>query len=363
MKSFLSKLFNSRSFITTIFIISMFLGTALLAISTFTEKAEAKSPFYGFKNTLYDILVALGYGSDEPGEWGDWGEKWNRIRSAGEWLPEGSITADKVVSGETFYNNAREPQTGTLSSLLTCPEGMIPVPASVQDGLSTFCIDKYEAKNEGEVAISRPDGKPWNYINWYDANNKCKDAGKHLINEEEWLAIAHNVEKVDWNWSSGSVGLGQMSGGHSDTSPWSSLVADVTGDPDDDPCIGTGQEGVETCDGDTWNSQRRTYKLSNGEYIWDFGGNVWESVGKLNENNYPYANDWSWWIACNTLGDSICGNTETTNDQRYGGNTTDLRAFWRGGGWSDGMRSGAFSLRLNGVPSGISQDLGFRCAL
>ncbi|MFH1543474.1 MAG: DUF1566 domain-containing protein [Patescibacteria group bacterium] len=64
---------------------------------------------------VYDSLVSLTYGSDSTGGWGDWGEFWNRIRSAAEWTPDGTATSDVVVAGETFYSDSRIPLTGTLA--------------------------------------------------------------------------------------------------------------------------------------------------------------------------------------------------------------------------------------------------------
>ena len=52
---------------------------------------------------IYDSLVSLGHGSDSAGAWGDWGEFWNRIRSAGEWEPDGTAEADDVKAGETYF--------------------------------------------------------------------------------------------------------------------------------------------------------------------------------------------------------------------------------------------------------------------
>jgi formylglycine-generating enzyme required for sulfatase activity len=228
---------------------------------------------------------------------------------------------------------------------------MIPVPAG--DVGSGFCVDKYEAKQSGSAAVSVAAGTPWVSITQYDARTACAASGKHLITEKEWLQIAKNVEQVGWNWSGGIVGSGQMSDGHSDNSPGNSLAAST----DDDPCFGTGQ----SCNLTTWNSQRRTYELSNGEYIWDLGGNVWDWVDGFTYENQPYANNWSSWAACSTS-DSICGNTHATNDQRYGGNTTALRAFRRGGRWAHGTNAGAFTVILYDVPSLTNTYMGFRCA-
>src|SRR5690606_37302902 len=58
---------------------------------------------------------------------------------------------------------------------------------------------------------------------------------------------------------------------HSDSSPLSNLAADAD---DTKACSGTGQ----TCSNTVWHDQRRTHVLSNGEVIWDLGGNVGEWV-------------------------------------------------------------------------------------
>ncbi|MEX0917689.1 MAG: SUMF1/EgtB/PvdO family nonheme iron enzyme, partial [Candidatus Paceibacterota bacterium] len=242
---------------------------------------------------------------------------------------------------------------------ITCPTGMVPVPPMPEVGMHNgFCVDKYEAKSDAGDAVSEAAGSPWVSITQYDARAQCLRAGKHLVTEQERLAIARNVEDVGWNWNGGSAGTNTMSDGHSDNSPGNALAADTTGDADDDPCVGTGQ----SCDISTWNSQRRTYQLSNGEYIWDFGGNVWEWTDEVTSDDYPVANNWSAWTACSTSGDGICGNTLTTDDERYGGNTVATRAFRRGGNWVNGSLSGAFTLYLGDAPAGTDTSIGFRCA-
>ena len=218
-----------------------------------------------------------------------------------------------------------------------------------------FCVDKYEAKNVGGIATSQAGDTPWVNITQYNARAECIRAGKHLLTEKQWQAIAHNIEDVGWNWNGGVAGTNQMSDGHSDNVPANSLAAST----DSDPCSGTGQ----TCDENTWDSQRRTYKLSNGNYIWDFGGNVWEWVDQVNEDEYPvYNSPTAGWVACSTTGDGICGNTLTTNDQWYRGGTLATRGFLRGGLWFHGVYAGAFSLDLINAPTNVITFIGFRCA-
>lgn len=256
-------------------------------------------------------------------------------------------TNGNLVAGGTIYAGGFGPAT--------CPSGMIPVPPSAADGQQGFCVDKYETQSSSGNAVSVQGGSPWVSVTQYDARAQCIRAGKHLITEKEWMAIAHNVENVGWNWNGGVAGTNQMSDGHSDNSPASALATAA----DASACSGTGQ----TCDLTTWSDQRRTYKLSNGEYIWDFGGNVWEWVDQANQEDYPIANSAAaGWQACSTSGDGVCGNTRTTNDQWYRGGTTALRGFLRGGGRISGADSGAFTLALDNAPSATNTNVGFRCS-
>ncbi|MBT9171431.1 MAG: hypothetical protein DDT18_01807 [Actinobacteria bacterium] len=271
---------------------------------------------------------------------------------AGGACPSISIsgTGNLVIEGDVYAAGYRR---------ASCPPGMIEVPPSPQDGVEGFCVDKYEAKNVGGRATSQADLTPWVAITQFNARAECIRAGKRLLTEREWQAIAHNIERVGWNWNGGVVGTNQMSDGHSDNVPAGSLAADVIGDPDDDPCVGTGQ----VCSLTVWDSQRRTYRLSNGQHIWDFGGNVWEWVDQVNEDEYPVHNSpVIGWVACSTTGDGICGNTLTTNDQWFRGGTLATRGFHRGGSWNSGAFSGAFSLSLNGAPTLTYTGVGFRCA-
>ncbi len=288
-----------------------------------------------------------------------------RALDANLYLCDGGACPTTPVQGyPSFTSQGNAVLAGTVYTTgiapVTCPTGMIPVPPMPEVGLyNGFCVDKYEAKSNAGNQESVAAGTPWVSITQYNARAECQRAGKHLITEPEWMAIARNVEDVGWNWNGGVAGTNQMSDGHSDNSPASALAADVTGDPDDDPCVGTGQ----TCDTSTWNSQRRTYKLSNNQYIWDFGGNVWEWVDEANQEDYPVANSGTaGWQACSTSGDGICGNTRTTNDQWYRGAATALRGFLRGGSWVSGANAGAFTLDLGVAPSNTDTAFGFRCS-
>ena len=108
-----------------IYIISVVLVlVAATAISVFnftkTTRAEQSggSPKSGETSrlkTMYNTLVALGFGSDAAGAWGDWGAYFNRSYSAAQWVPSGDVAAGDTRTGKTFYSSSRTQETGTLS--------------------------------------------------------------------------------------------------------------------------------------------------------------------------------------------------------------------------------------------------------
>ena len=110
--------------LSVIFII-VFLLTGALAINKIA-KAETSggSPESGATSrikTIYEFLTVLGYGSNDAGGWGDWGAFWNRIRSAAEWVPNGTVTVTDVKNGITFYDDNRTVKTGTYPNPSSCP--------------------------------------------------------------------------------------------------------------------------------------------------------------------------------------------------------------------------------------------------
>src|SRR5690606_20849959 len=92
---------------------------------------------------------------------------------------------------------------------LDCPTGFIPVPGSSLFNQDHFCVMKYEAKKVGNdtgtgtynsawVPESRASGTPWVSISRTQALTEAATAcsGCHLITENQWLTIAHNVMSV-----------------------------------------------------------------------------------------------------------------------------------------------------------------------
>ena len=79
----------------------------------------SESGSISYIKSLYTGLQTSGYGSDSATP--DWGAYWNRFKTAAQWVPNGTVTAADVVSGKTFYNTSRTPQTGTLPAIGNCP--------------------------------------------------------------------------------------------------------------------------------------------------------------------------------------------------------------------------------------------------
>lgn len=243
-----------------------------------------------------------------------------------------------------------------------CPTNYIPVPALAPYTTSDFCVAKYEMKSVGGTATSIPSKSPWVSITRDDAVTRCQllGTGYQLISNNQWQTIARNIETVGWNWNGGVAGTNAMSRGHSDNAPASALVADAD---DNNACVGTGQ----TCDGSTWNQQRRTNKLTNGEVIWDFAGNVWEwtrdDYVDLGVNPAISAA----WNECSALSATNKGlfcsangawNSTQGIGQVYG---SSAGAVLRGGYWDSGAGAGVFSAALSLAPSGTDTHIGFRC--
>lgn len=160
------------------------------------------------------------------------------------------------------------------SSCVQYGPNWVSVPANAELGTNHFCMMKFEARNVGGVPISTPVGLPWVNITGAAASAACVNNFTRLITPLEWSAMARSAEYTAWNWSSGIVGIGKMNDGHSDNAP-----STILGDIDiTNYCHNTGQ----TCSSTVWNSQRRVFRLTNGELVWDVAGNVGETANTRN---------------------------------------------------------------------------------
>jgi hypothetical protein len=75
-------------------------------------------------------------------------------------------------------NSAGVSATDTMRVII-CPDDMVTVTGG------KFCIDKYEWPN-------RRDSLPHANINWHNAQESCKSAGKRLCTETEWIRACRN---------------------------------------------------------------------------------------------------------------------------------------------------------------------------
>ena len=232
-----------------------------------------------------------------------------------------SVTADHSTPIGEDATQASQSVTNNF----ICPENFVGVPSLTGYTTNSFCVMKYEAKNAGaattgdatdDTPVSQAAGTPWVSINRESSITKCTDInsnGKYdLITNDEWQSIARNIELVRSNWANGTVGdAGGLSTGHSDQVPANALAANSD---DNNACHETGQ----TCNSSTWNGQRRTHTLSNGEVVWDISGNVWEWVKDNNAVNYG--------LTDTTLAiSSITDETYSTSESLSGGTTTTSR--------------------------------------
>lgn len=173
--------------------------------------------------------------------------------------------------------------SGILADGSICPDGFIAVPGNAVLGTDDFCIMKYEAKIVGQsngnqtydssfVAESRASGTPWVNISQTNAitESAAVCGGCHLVTEAEWMTVAANVLSVPSNWSSGTIGSGYMFQGHVNFNPSSPIEASA----DDND----GLYGMTSTGNTVGTNSRRTLNLTNGEVVWDFTGNVWEST-------------------------------------------------------------------------------------
>lgn len=291
-----------------------------------------------------------------------------------------SGTASGLAAGTTYYFRAQTIMPPVASSYsasavvsrTTCPNGFIAVPGSTTYGTSSFCVMKYEAKQDsGTTPISQASGTPWVNITQTAAiaysPNVAGCTGCHLITEAEYLTIAQNVLNVNSNWSGGVVGSGFIYTGHNDASPNNTLAASTD---DSDGYYGTGNSAGS--------KERRTLTLSNGEVIWDLAGNVhdwtsgtttnqpgasgyafreWNAIGGtggMSPSPFPvFANSSaSAWTSANGIGQVYSSTAIAT-----------VQSVHRGGAYSDGGSSGGiFSLTLNYTASNTDAGSGFRVA-
>ena len=245
------------------------------------------------------------------------------------------ITGVNKITNPTFDAN-----TSSWSTAAIAPSGWVEVPGdSGTYGTSNFLAMKYEAKcaatsaptvglttpadtsydvyrDDGSTntannctaannrqVVSTATGFPITYITQTESVTRCSSialgsSSAHLITNAEWMTLARNAEAQAGNWTGGSVGSGYLFAGHNDNSPAKARIASTT-DTGNTACAYTDAGSTESpsgsCPSNTANNQsgtagnqKRVFTLSNGSYIWDIPGNVWEwNSGTITEANQP----------------------------------------------------------------------------
>lgn len=230
-------------------------------------------------------------------------------------------SAHPISTVNKFTNPAFVSNNTSWSVGAVAPTGWVAVPGDSTYSTTEFLAMKYEAKCAATSAPTIGLTSPTTVYNTYDnATTACTSANSkqvvsvasgypianisqtnaitycsgvtlngnavHLQNNNEWMTIARNAEAQAGNWSLGSVGSGYLYAGHNDNAPALAVVASTT-DTGNNACAYTDTAGTteapSSCPTNTANNtsgtagnQKRVLTLSNGAYIWDIPGNVWE---------------------------------------------------------------------------------------
>lgn len=263
---------------------------------------------------------------------------------AGEW--EG-LTKLQNSDGQSLILNGGEIVKGSpelLAYLEDIPFGFIQVPETkLPNGLvvPAFKVAQHaSAKDEDGNLLLDGTCKPWTNVNFYKAQEVCKEYEYGFITETQWLAIALNLSQQDCNWTSGKVREGDLFQGIRNG--------------------GSAKSGNYTPADST---ERRWMTLSNGSKICDFNGNVFQ------------------WVFDDVQGDdkgliakafdahspslTTAGYPSQTKGVGYrpdAGSDWSGYALIRGGFWGSDVNAGVFALYSVG-PDYEYDHIGFRCTL
>ena len=289
------------------------------------------------------------------------------------------------ITVDHFSGDGRSaPQAvGSVGNDFICPSNFVAVPSLRGYTSHSFCIAKYEIKrNHQNELVFQPEGSPVMDISRNKAINKCQNRGARydLVTNDEWQSMVRNIELVPANWFDGVIGssLG-LNQGHSDGSPDWGIEASS------DDRLGCYKTG-ELCSRFIWNRQKRTHILSNGEVIWDLGGNVSEWVkdhtiwaygseafmSQVTKNTHRIARSLSGGttttarVAKDQFGPTRSYETIFTKDHfgglGFGWLAHSSGAIFRGGSWEMSSFSGVFTVGLLYAEDQAKNWIGFRCA-
>ncbi len=300
----------------------------------------------------------------------------------------GAHSVANKLTNPAFASDNSSWSTGAVPA-----SGWVEVPGNSTYSTTNFLAMKYEAKcaatSDATTGLTSPDsgyhtysdstttctsgnskqvvsvasGYPIANVSQTNAITRCSTVSlngnaAHLITNAEWMTVARNAEAQAGNWSLGSVGSGYLFAGHNDNAPALALAASTT-DTGNNACAYTDTAGTteapSSCPTNTGNNtsgtagnQKRVLTLSNGAYIWDIPGNVWEWTndtiqGKDQPTNASPGFAWREFTALTTYGTLTYDKVRplaSTYDATYGvgrmysdgtSSNTTVYAFLRGG--------------------------------
>lgn len=186
---------------------------------------------------------------------------------------------------------------------------------SMGQDVNKFCVSKFEARNTngfpftamnhlGDQYYLENSSSQLSGVNSRaNAKAACEmEPGTHLIKNSEWMTIANQIEKTASNWKDGvlpgTVGSSsdnQLNIGNDSLGIFKAdgiFEALKVSKTDSEGC--TGMSVPKDCGG-TWNKNKRTHKILNGEVIWDFSGNLAEYVDEIYDLHDYTMGAGGWW--------------------------------------------------------------------
>ncbi|MES2148627.1 MAG: hypothetical protein V4508_02430 [Pseudomonadota bacterium] len=228
-------------------------------------------------------------------------------------------------------------------SLTVLADGFIKFPQTTLPGGRVVPAFEIAARpcSVGADGVLAIDGyaKPRVNISYREAKKWLAAAGRHMLTASQGLAIALDIAAQDVNWTGGKVGAGAI---------YQGIHLDTVSGPQD-----ASYEPAE--------NERRWHRLSTGDIIWDFSGNV------------------STWMHDDLHGDDeglvkgsipaaspLLTSAPAPSEQKgvgwipKGPLQWSSHALIRGGRWCSHANAGVFALG-GGSPDGSYYDVGVRC--
>lgn len=230
-------------------------------------------------------------------------------------------------------------ETAAADQFITVPEVTLPNGVVVP----SFKVGKYISSKgaDGQVQVT-VDGTPWVEINYHASREAAQSAGFKLLTETQALAIAHDIAQQDINWTSGTVGIGEIFMG---------LHRGIVDNAQ--PASYTSPHGWE----------RRWHELSNGERIYDFAGNCysWVFDDVQGDENGIVARAFTEDSPSLSIANGVAPSMEKGTGWRPSpGRDWSGNALFRGGCWCSADNAGVFGLSHD-WPDSERDDVGFRC--